>query len=67
MLLELYGFEETIRARQANIAREVELANLHPRAGRLRRLVGTLVVHVGEAIRGAEVATKPVARQGQVA
>jgi hypothetical protein len=67
MLLELYGFEESIRARQANIAHEVELYNLHPEAGRLRRFVGTLFVRVGESIRGAEThrGSLAVTRQSQ--
>ena len=53
MLIDLYGMEETNRLRQRNIARDVELYNLKAAPGPLRRLFGSLLVRVGESVRGS--------------
>jgi hypothetical protein len=53
MLIDLYGMEEANRLRQATIARDVELYSLKAEPGPVRRLFGSMLVRVGESMRGS--------------
>ena len=58
MLIDLYGIEETNRLRQASIARDVELYSLKAEPGPARRFFGSMLVRIGESVRGS--AARPV-------
>ena len=53
MLLELYGMEETNRLRQSTIAHDVEVYRLKTDPGFMRRVVGSMLVRLGESMRGS--------------
>jgi hypothetical protein len=63
MLLELYGFEESIRQRQTCVSHDVEMYRMKVAAGPVRRTVGSMLVRFGEYVRGA-ASLPQVARQG---
>ena len=52
MLLELLDVETQVRQRQSNVAHDLHMLNLKSEPGPIRRSLGTLFVHFGEAMRG---------------
>lgn len=52
MMLELLEIESTVRGRQSRVAAEVRAYNRASMPGPLRRKIGSLLVRLGESLRG---------------
>lgn len=52
MMLELLEIETTVRGRQSRVAADVRASFRTSRPGPLRRMLGSLLVRIGESLRG---------------